>query len=69
MTIQHKASESMTARTVSLTSSPNPIIATASRIRELQDDLTPRQREVREAGERRTRDLLATGAFSLSPRR
>ena len=63
-----KDTDSYESRTVSFASA-NPIINTAARIRELQDDLTPRQREVREAGERRTRDLLATGAFSLSPRR
>lgn len=63
---QNKTSESFESHTVSF--SANPIVATASRIRALQDDLTPRQREVRDAGERRTRDLLATGAFSLSPR-
>ena len=54
----------MTARTMAF--SANPIVNAVSAIRQAQEDaLTPAQRQMREAGERRTRDLLATGAFSL----
>ena len=67
------ASTDFTARTVPMTSrtvpfSANPIVAAVARIRDLQDDLTPRQLEVREAGRQQVRDMLATGAFSLAPR-
>ncbi len=64
MTIQHKTSESFESRTSSFLTNPNPIIATVAKIRELQDDLTPRQREVRDMGRAQVRDLLDTGAFS-----
>lgn len=64
MTDMTARTKSMTARTTSLTSSPNPIVATVAKIRELQEDLTPRQREVREMGRAQIRDLLSTGAFS-----
>ena len=64
--------QSMTARTMSMTLDPlqqNPITAVVASIRAMQDDLTPRQREIRENNERRVDALLATGLYSLSPAR
>jgi hypothetical protein len=67
-------SQSMTGRTTSFDArttsfSANPVVAAVARIRALQDDLTPRQREIRDADNRRVDAMLATGAFSLAPRR
>lgn len=64
MTTQH-----MTARTVSTTLDPvrqNPITAIVAGIRAMEDDLTPRQREIRDNGRRRTDALLATGLYSFA---
>jgi hypothetical protein len=71
----------MTARTDSMTSRTqnfdggtsgfslqNPVVRAVSAIRAAQEDLTPSQRAVRDLGRQRTREALATGAFSLSPR-
>lgn len=62
-----KSFDSFESRTVSF-SSANPIRRSVSRIRELQAGSLPNGGAVREAGERRSRELLATGEFSLSAR-
>lgn len=63
MTTQH-----MTARTMNFDAATeayrqNPMTAMVASIRAAQDDLTPRQREIREAGRRRVDALLATGLY------
>jgi len=63
----------MTGRTMSTTARTvdpdleNPIVAVVAAIRVMQDDLTPRQREIRENGRRRTAALLASGAYDPVP--
>jgi len=62
----------MTAHTQSMTlgANPlrqNPIVAAVESIRAMQDDLTPRQREIRDNGRRRVDALVASGLYSLSP--
>jgi len=59
--------QSFEARTSSFFT--NPVRSAVSRIRELQAESLPNGGAVREAGRQRTRDLLATGAFSVAPRR
>jgi len=52
-----------------MTSSTNPIVVTVAQIRATQDDLTQRQRSVREMGRRRVAAMLDTEAFTMGPRR
>lgn len=57
----------------SLTASPDPtqqnsIVSAVQRIRTLQDDLTPRQRAVRDAGRQQVAALMASVHYSLAPR-
>jgi hypothetical protein len=61
-----RTTQQMTARTMSMTLDPareNPIQSIVASIRGMQDDLTPRQREIRENGHRRTMTLAATGLY------
>lgn len=63
--------QQMTARTMSMTVDPmrqNPVTALVAGIRAMEDDLTPRQREIRDNGRRRTDALLATGLYSFAAR-
>lgn len=59
----------MRGRTMSMTTRTadpmrqNPITSMVAAIREMEDDLTPRQREIREYGRRRTAALVATGLY------
>lgn len=58
----------MTGHTMSMTLDPtrvNPVRGMVASIRAMQDDLTPRQREIRENGRRKTEALLATGLYDL----
>lgn len=58
--------QTMTGRTMSMTLDPmrvNPITTLVAGIRAMEDDLTPRQREIRENGRRRTAALVATGLY------
>lgn len=62
--------QSMTARTMSMTLDPmrqNPITSLVAGIRAMENDLTPRQQEIREYGRRRTEALLATGLYDPLP--
>ncbi len=62
--------QQMTARTMSMTLDPmrqNPVTALVAGIRAMDADLTPRQREIREYGQRRTAALLATGLYDPLP--
>jgi hypothetical protein len=65
-------SQSMTARTTSMTFGAkrrNPITEAVAAARRVQADLTPRQSAVREAGRAQVAALVASGQFSLAPRR
>jgi len=62
MTMQHLDRMSMTARTIDPMRA-NPITSIVASIRAMEDDLTPRQREIREYGRRRTAALVATGLY------
>lgn len=62
--------QQMTGRTMSMTLDPmraNPITTLVASIRALENDLTPRQQEIREYGRRRTEALLATGLYDPLP--
>ncbi|MGR0320425.1 hypothetical protein [Agromyces sp. ZXT2-3] len=48
--------------------SANPIVSAVQHIRTVQADLTPRQRDIRDAHLRQVDALVASGAFSLAPR-
>lgn len=64
------STQQMTARTMSMTLDPmrqNPITSLIAGIRAMENDLTPRQREIREYGQRRTDALLATGLYDPLP--
>ena len=63
--------QQMTARTMSMTLDPmreNPVTALVAGIRAMDADLTPRQREIRDNGRRRTDALLSTGLYSFAAR-
>lgn len=65
------AAQHMTGATMSMTYgvnpySQNPIVAAVAGIRAAQEDLTPRQREIRENGRRRVDALITSGNYSLS---
>lgn len=64
--------QSMTARTMSMTmidaTHQNPVRAAVASIRGAQNDLTPRQQEIRDAGRRRVDALIASGQYSLARR-
>ncbi|WP_336628284.1 MULTISPECIES: hypothetical protein [unclassified Microbacterium] len=62
MTAQHLATMSMTARTIDPMQA-NPITSIVASIRAMENDLTPRQQEIREYGRRRTAALVATGLY------
>lgn len=58
--------QQMTARTMSMTLDPmraNPVTALVAGIRAMENDLTPRQQQIRENGRRRTAALAATGLY------
>jgi hypothetical protein len=68
MTTLNTTTQQMTAEMMSMTmvADPyrqNPIIAAVADIRAMQDDLTPRQREIRENGRRRVDALIASGLY------
>ncbi|HTL42216.1 MAG TPA: hypothetical protein VL294_12160 [Pseudolysinimonas sp.] len=59
--------DSMTARTTPFGS--NAIVSAVASIRAFDADLTPRQRQMCEADQRRVERLRATGLYGLDPRR
>lgn len=65
--------QQMTGRTMSMTTRTidpmrqNPMTSIVASIRAMENDLTPRQQEIREYGRRRTDALLATGLYDPIP--
>ncbi|KRB38820.1 hypothetical protein ASD93_02450 [Microbacterium sp. Root180] len=58
----------MTARTTNFDArtdafSANPVVAGVASTRAMQNDLTPRQQQIRDNGRRRVDALLATGLY------
>lgn len=65
-------SQQMTARAMSMTmidaTHQNPIRVAVASIRGAQNDLTPRQQEIRDAGRAQVAALVASGHYSLQRR-
>ncbi|KJL26209.1 hypothetical protein RL72_01144 [Microbacterium azadirachtae] len=75
MPIAARDTMSMTARTMNMTARTidpmrqNPITSIVAGIRDLQAGLSPAGGAVRDAGRREVDALVATGLYSLAPRR
>lgn len=65
MTTQHLDRMSMTAQTID-PMRQNPIRSIVASIRAMDDDLTPRQQQIRDNGRRRTEALVSTGLYSFA---
>ncbi|GAA1161518.1 hypothetical protein F6W69_06060 [Microbacterium oxydans] len=66
------STQQMTARTMSMTLDPmraNPVTSAVASIRDLQTSLAPSGGAVRETGRRQVDALVATGLYSVTPRR